>query len=84
MFSLGVGSTVPAKATYWAEHSDSGGCQVPGTVNYAVTDALALGQATSLGNLAWRQGLCGQVLSVDCGHGVVNAVVASTCNLVFF
>ena len=54
---------------------------MPGTVNYAVTDALALGQATSLGNLAWRQGLCGQVLSVDCGHGVVNAVVASTCNL---
>ena len=54
---------------------------MPGTINYAVTDALALGQATSLGNLAWRQGLCGQVLSVDCGHGVVNAVVASTCNL---
>ena len=54
---------------------------MPGTINYAITDAVALGQATSLGNLAWRQGLCGQVLSVDCGNGVLNAVVASTCNL---
>ena len=44
-----------------------------------MTDALALGQATSLSNLAFRQGLCGQVLSVDCGNGVVNAVVASKC-----
>ena len=74
-------SKVPAKATYWAEQSDPGGCQMPGTINYAITDAVALGQATSLGNLAWRQGLCGQVLSVDCGNGVLNAVVASTCNL---
>jgi hypothetical protein len=46
-----------------------------------VTNALALGQATSLGYLAWRQGLCGQVLSVNCGNGAVNTVVASTCNL---
>ena len=80
-FTDGGGPTVPTKATYWALHSDPGGCQLPGTVNYAVTDALALGQATSLGNLIWRQGLCGQVLSVNCGNGVVNAVVASTCNL---
>ena len=28
-----------------------------------------------------RQGLCGQVLNVDCGHGAVEAVVVSTCNL---
>ena len=63
-FTDGGGPTVPAQATYWAEHSDPGGCQMPGTVNYAVTDALALGQATSLGNLVWRQGLCGQVLCV--------------------
>ena len=54
---------------------------MPGTINYAITGALALGQATSLGNFVWRQGLCGQVVSVDCGNGVVNAVVASTCNL---
>ena len=75
-------SAVSAVATYWSEKTDAGGCQMPGTVNYAVTDALALGQATSLGNLIWRQGLCGQVLKVDCGRGsTVNAVVASTCNL---
>lgn len=51
------------------------------TGDYAVTDALALGQETALGDLKWKQGLCGQVLDVDCGNGVVSAVVVSTCNL---
>ena len=49
--------------------------------NYVITDALALGQSTALGNLAFRSGLCGQVLTVNCGHGAVDAVVASTCNI---
>jgi hypothetical protein len=49
--------------------------------DYAVTDAIALGQSQALGNLKWRQGLCGQVLRIDCGNGPVDAVVASTCNL---
>jgi hypothetical protein len=49
--------------------------------DYAVTDAIALGQSQELGNLKWRQGLCGQVLRVDCGNGAIEAVVASTCNL---
>jgi hypothetical protein len=44
-------------------------------------DALALGQIGSLGELRWRNGLCGQVLDVDCGNGPVRAVVASTCML---
>ncbi|XP_031632250.1 uncharacterized protein LOC116346376 [Contarinia nasturtii] len=68
------------KATYWSETSDSGGCQVP-QGDYRVKDALALGQQTQLGSLIWRQGLCGQVLNIDCGNGVVPAVVVSTCNL---
>ena len=46
-----------------------------------MTDALALGQMGNLEGLIYRPGLCGQVLSVDCGRGAVNAVVASTCNL---
>lgn len=68
------------KATYWAETSDSGGCQVP-QGDYRITDALALGQQSQLGRLVWRQGLCGQVLNIDCGNGVIPAVVVSTCNL---
>jgi hypothetical protein len=85
------------KATHWAGATDAGGeslnalkslflntfklgCQVP-QGDYVVWDALALGQEDALGSLKWRQGLCGQVLQVDCGHGPVNAVVASTCNL---
>lgn len=68
------------KGTYWAEQSDAGGCQLP-QADYGVTDAIALGQADALGNLKWRQGLCGQVLRINCGNEVVEAVVASTCNL---
>ncbi|XP_046438937.1 uncharacterized protein LOC124190356 [Daphnia pulex] len=68
------------KGTFWAEQSDAGGCQMP-QGDYAVTDAIALGQSQALGNLKWRQGLCGQVLRIDCGNGPIDAVVASTCNL---
>lgn len=51
------------------------------TGDYAVQQALALGQSPALGNLVWKSGLCGQVLKVNCGGGEVEAVVASTCNL---
>ena len=50
------GSSTGVKGTFWAEKSDSGGCQMP-EGDYAVTDALALGQDDALGNLKWRQGL---------------------------
>ncbi len=76
----GSGGVSGVKGTYWAEASDAGGCQMP-QGDYVVTDAIALGQGDALGNLKWRQGLCGQVLKVDCGNGPVDAVVASTCNL---
>lgn len=49
--------------------------------NYAINDALALGQSGALGSLVWHNGLCGQVLGVNCGGSYVEAVVASTCNL---
>lgn len=49
--------------------------------NYRITDAVALGQENALGSLKWRQGLCGQVLDINCGGGRVSAVVVSTCNL---
>lgn len=67
-------------STYWSESSDAGGCQMP-AATYAVTDAIALGQETALGNLAFRSGLCGQVLTINCGNGDVDAVVVSTCNI---
>jgi hypothetical protein len=74
------GGGVTVKGTYWAQKSESGGCQMP-SGDYLVTDAIALGQQPELWSLIWRQGLCGQVLYVDCGHGNLEAVVASTCNL---
>uniref|UniRef100_A0A0P5KGU7 Uncharacterized protein n=2 Tax=Daphnia magna TaxID=35525 RepID=A0A0P5KGU7_9CRUS len=76
----GGGGSGGVKGTFWAEQSDAGGCQMP-QGDYVVVDAIALGQSQALGNLKWRQGLCGQVLRIDCGNGPVDAVVASTCNL---
>ncbi|KAK4015612.1 hypothetical protein OUZ56_030587 [Daphnia magna] len=76
----GGGGSGGVKGTFWAEQSDAGGCQMP-QGDYLVVDAIALGQSQALGNLKWRQGLCGQVLRIDCGNGPVDAVVASTCNL---
>ena len=73
-------ATVSAIGTYWAERSDNGGCALP-RGDYVITDAIALGQAASLAHLKYRQGLCGQVLQVDCGNGPVDAVVASACSL---
>lgn len=49
--------------------------------NYRVADALALGQHPALGDLKWRQGLCGQVLDVNCGHSTVQAIVSDICDL---
>jgi hypothetical protein len=42
-----------------------------------------LGQGTALGNLAYRPGLCGQVVSITCtgGPAAFPAVIVSTCNL---
>ena len=48
------------KGTYWAEKSDSGGCQMP-QGDYAITDTLAVGQdltselAQRLGTRKWQQ-----------------------------
>ena len=54
---------------------------MPDTANYFITNALALGQSTALGNLAFRSGICGQVLTLNCGNGTVDAVVADTCGI---
>ncbi|KAI8818082.1 uncharacterized protein EV422DRAFT_538678 [Fimicolochytrium jonesii] len=68
------------RGTYWSTQSDGGGCQVPeGT--YTIPDAVALGQSRDLGGLIYRPGLCGKVLTIQCGGQSVDAVIASTCNL---
>lgn len=68
------------RTTYWAPSTVAGACQLPAG-NYRVVDALALGQHPALGDLAWRQGLCGQILDVNCGHSTVQAIVADICDL---
>ncbi|KAJ1558637.1 hypothetical protein HK096_008530, partial [Nowakowskiella sp. JEL0078] len=68
------------QGTYWSASTDAGGCSMP-SGSYVVLDALALGQSTKLGPLAFQPKYCGQVLRVNCGKNSVNAVVASTCNI---
>ncbi|KAJ3379567.1 hypothetical protein HDU84_006544 [Entophlyctis sp. JEL0112] len=69
-------------ATWWASTSDAGGCQLPtATYSSGFTGAIALGDISTLGQLSYTAGYCGQVFQIDCGSGAVNAVVASTCNL---
>lgn len=58
----------------------NGGCQMP-IASYRIKDAIALGREQKLGNLVWRNGLCGQVVKINCGHGEVEAVIVDTCNL---
>ncbi|KAJ3345787.1 hypothetical protein HDU83_003710 [Entophlyctis luteolus] len=70
------------RATWWASTSDVGGCQLPtATYSSGFTGAIALGDISTLGQLSYTAGYCGQVFQIDCGNGAVNAVVASTCNL---
>ncbi|XP_055304066.1 uncharacterized protein LOC129569341 [Sitodiplosis mosellana] len=78
--SEGVFGVDSIKGTFFADKAENGGCQMP-IASYRITDAIALGQETNLGPLIWRQGLCGQVFDIDCGHGMVSAVVVDTCNL---
>ncbi|KAI8807034.1 hypothetical protein BJ742DRAFT_854659 [Cladochytrium replicatum] len=71
------------KGTYWSTQTDPGGCQLP-TASYstALTGAIALGQGTALGPLAFVSGYCGQVFQITCnGRRTVNAIIASTCNI---
>lgn len=75
---VGWPSANNVKGTFWAEQSDPGGCQMP-EGNYRIVDAVALGFQPELGSLAFKPGLCGKVLDIDCGHGNVQAVVVSTC-----
>jgi hypothetical protein len=70
-------------STWWAAASDSGGCELPEGVQYALPYALALGDETALGDLscARSNALCGLVVSVQCGtNAAINAVITSVCN----
>ena len=53
------------KASYWAQQSDAGGCEMP-KANYAITDAIAVGDIAELMDLKIKQNpnnrICGQVL----------------------
>ncbi len=51
------------EARYWREHTNWFGCEMPENANYQLVHALALGRSPDLGNLTFRPGLCGQVIS---------------------
>jgi hypothetical protein len=69
--------------TWWAANSDSGGCELPEGVTYALPYALALGDESALGDLscARSNNLCGLVVNVQCGSNpAITAVITSVCN----
>lgn len=68
------------RGTYYAPTTAGGACQLP-SGDYGVTHAIALGQQHQLENLRWRQGMCGQVLDINCGGQSVQAIVADICAL---
>ncbi|KAJ3112003.1 hypothetical protein HK100_002483 [Physocladia obscura] len=69
------------KGSYWDPTSDAGGCELP-VASYAFPHgAFALGDIATLSTLTYTHYYCGQIFQLDCGHGPVNAVVASTCNI---
>jgi hypothetical protein len=77
------GAHTGVHSTWWAASSDSGGCELPEGVTYALPYALALGDESALGDLSCSRSnnLCGLVVSVQCGtNAAINAVITSVCN----
>ncbi|XP_055354480.1 uncharacterized protein LOC129600105 [Paramacrobiotus metropolitanus] len=62
-------------ATRHAAH-ESGSCELP-SASYAVQHPVALGDIDALQHLKYKPGMCGQVLSVDCGHGAMDIIVTN-------
>ncbi|KAJ3379495.1 hypothetical protein HDU84_006614, partial [Entophlyctis sp. JEL0112] len=78
------GSTFTAinvAAVYWASTADSSAsCQLPeATFASGLTGGLNIGSSAALGELAYTAAYCGHVVSINCGYGSVNTVVAGSC-----
>lgn len=56
--------------------TESGACELP-EATYMYDKPVALGNIPALQYLAYRPGMCGHVLSVDCGHGPVEIIVSN-------
>ncbi|KAJ3121095.1 hypothetical protein HK100_012524, partial [Physocladia obscura] len=74
-------SASAVRGSYWAATTDSGGCSLPIAKYSSTHSAVALGDQTALGTLSFQHYYCGQIVSINCGHGAVTAIVASTCNI---
>ena len=56
---------------------ESGACALP-VSQYSVVHPVALGNIESLKHLKFRLELCGQILTVNCGHGSLNIIVTNS------
>jgi len=73
------GTRKNVRGTWWGPQTDRGGCQMPMT-QYRYEDAVALGEWPSLGKTKISHEICGKAVEVNCGHGPVKAIIASSCN----
>ncbi|KAJ3340962.1 hypothetical protein HDU83_006836, partial [Entophlyctis luteolus] len=75
------GMTIAGTSMYWASTADSSAsCQLPeATFASGLTGGLNIGSSAALGELAYTAAYCGHVVSINCGYGSVNTVVAGSC-----
>ena len=64
------------QTTYHDTH-EAGACELPASY-YVVQYPVALGTIDSLKHLKFRPELCGHVLQIDCGNGILDVVVMNS------
>jgi len=57
--------------------TESGACRLPAE-SYAFTNPVALGNINSLQSIKFQGNLCGHVLQVNCGKGILNIIVSNS------
>lgn len=57
--------------------NEIGACMLP-MGDYSIRYPVALGNIEALGHLKFRPDLCGHVLSVDCGNGVIEIIITNS------
>lgn len=75
--SDGVGPTLSGVLTTHHGATESGACELP-EGSYVVNNPVALGDLPSLQNLRYRPGMCGKILTVNCGRGNVDIIVSNS------
>ncbi|CAF2526705.1 unnamed protein product [Rotaria sp. Silwood2] len=75
-----ISNEYPIISNIFATHyldNDSDGCALP-VSHYTISYPVALGNIMALKYLKFRPELCGQVLTINCGHGSLDTIVTNS------